>query len=156
MSGRIKGRTRFMGVMNMSGRIKGRNRFMGVMNMSGRIKGRNRIMGSWISQISSWVMNWSGNTDNEPILISILGHTNTIVWHLLSSSIKIKQARTWITTVRCCLFCVQWVKMKGDCSFCWYWWNCWPSLLSLSFHNGRIVTWIILHKVCFLYQSNPR
>ena len=19
--------------------------------------------------------------------------------------------------------------MRGDCSFCWYWWNCWPSLL---------------------------
>ena len=22
-----------------------------------------------------------------------------------------------------------------DCSFCWYWWNCWPSLFKLSFHN---------------------
>jgi hypothetical protein len=27
------------------------------------------------------------------------------------------------------------VKMKGDCSFCWYWWNWWPSLFKLSFHN---------------------
>ena len=21
------------------------------------------------------------------------------------------------------------------CSFCWYWWNCWPSLFKLSFHK---------------------
>jgi hypothetical protein len=34
MSGRIKGRTRFMGVMNMSGRIKGR---IGIMNRSYRV-----------------------------------------------------------------------------------------------------------------------
>jgi hypothetical protein len=32
-------------------------------------------------------------------------------------------------------FCVQWVKVKGDCSLCWYWWNCWPSLFKLTFHN---------------------
>ena len=31
--------------------------------------------------------------------------------------------------------CIQWVKMRGDCSFCWYWWNCWPSLFNLSFHK---------------------
>jgi hypothetical protein len=23
--------------------------------------------------------------------------------------------------------------VRGDCSFCWYWWNCWPSLFCLSF-----------------------
>jgi len=23
-------------------------------------------------------------------------------------------------------FCVQSVEVKGDCLFCWYWWNCWP------------------------------
>ena len=27
---------------------------------------------------------------------------------------------------------VHWVKLRGDCSFCWYWWNCWTLL---SFHN---------------------
>jgi hypothetical protein len=31
------------------------------------------------------------------------------------------------------LFYVQWVKVRGDCLFCWYWWNCWPSLFKLSF-----------------------
>ena len=30
------------------------------------------------------------------------------------------------------LFCVQWVKMRGDCLFWWYWWNWWPSLFKLS------------------------
>jgi hypothetical protein len=24
-------------------------------------------------------------------------------------------------------FCVHWVKVMGDCSFCWCWWNCWSS-----------------------------
>jgi hypothetical protein len=28
------------------------------------------------------------------------------------------------------------VKMKGDCLFCWYWWNRWPSLFKLSFHKS--------------------
>ena len=27
------------------------------------------------------------------------------------------------------------VKMRGECSFCWYWWNWWPSLFKLSFHK---------------------
>ena len=25
------------------------------------------------------------------------------------------------------------VKMRGDCSFCWYWWNWWPSLFKCLF-----------------------
>ena len=33
-------------------------------------------------------------------------------------------------------FRVLWVKMRGDCLFCWYWWNCWLSLIKLSFHNN--------------------
>jgi hypothetical protein len=33
------------------------------------------------------------------------------------------------------LFCVQWVKVRGDCSFCWYWWSCWLSLNKLYFHQ---------------------
>ena len=36
----------------------------------------------------------------------------------------------------CGLLCsVSSVKMRGDCSFCWYWWNRWPSLFKLSFHK---------------------
>jgi len=48
----------------------------------------------------------------------------------------LSQTRTWNSNIICSgLFCVQWVKVRGDCSFCWYWLNCWPSLLKLSFHN---------------------
>ena len=33
-------------------------------------------------------------------------------------------------------FCVHWVEVAGDCSFCWFWWwNCWPSLFKLYFHS---------------------
>ena len=32
-------------------------------------------------------------------------------------------------------FFVHWVKMRGDCSFCWYWWNWLPSLFNFSVHN---------------------
>ena len=34
-----------------------------------------------------------------------------------------------------CFYCVQLFQVRGDCLFCWYWWNCWPSLFKLSFHN---------------------
>ena len=27
-----------------------------------------------------------------------------------------------------CLFSVQWFEVRGDCLFCWCWWNCWPSI----------------------------
>ena len=31
-------------------------------------------------------------------------------------------------------FCsISWV--RDDCPFCWYWWNCWPSLIKPSFQN---------------------
>ena len=28
---------------------------------------------------------------------------------------------------------IIWFQMRGDRSFCWYWWNCWASLFKLSF-----------------------
>jgi hypothetical protein len=32
------------------------------------------------------------------------------------------QVRTWNSNVICRdLFCVQWVKVRDDCSYCWYW-----------------------------------
>jgi hypothetical protein len=30
----------------------------------------------------------------------------------------------------------QWVKVRGDFCFCWYWWNCWSSLFKRSFHQS--------------------
>jgi hypothetical protein len=38
------------------------------------------------------------------------------------------------------LFYVKWFEAGIDCSLCWYWWNYWPSLLKLSFHNLTKVT----------------
>jgi hypothetical protein len=31
-------------------------------------------------------------------------------------------------------FVFKWFEVRGDSSFCWYWWNCWPLLFKLSFH----------------------
>jgi hypothetical protein len=28
-------------------------------------------------------------------------------------------------------FCFRWVEVRGDCLFCWYWWNCSPLLFKL-------------------------
>jgi hypothetical protein len=46
----------------------------------------------------------------------------------------LSQARTCISSVMV-FFYVQWFQVRGDCLFCWYWWNCWSSLYKLSFHN---------------------
>ena len=35
----------------------------------------------------------------------------------------------------CGHFFVHWLGVRDDCLFCWYWWNCWPSLFNLSFHK---------------------
>jgi len=42
------------------------------------------------------------------------------------------------------------VKMRGDCSFCWYCRNWWPSLFKLSFHN--IIDMFCLK--CTLFSQN--
>jgi hypothetical protein len=47
-------------------------------------------------------------------------------------------------------FYFQWIEVRGDYSFCWYWQNCWPSLFKLSFNNavfanlGKVKNWKIL------------
>jgi hypothetical protein len=42
--------------------------------------------------------------------------------------------------------CVQRVKARGDCSLCWYWWNCWPLLFRLSFYNHllQLNCWLVV------------
>jgi hypothetical protein len=46
----------------------------------------------------------------------------------------LSQTKTWISNVKCHgLIYVQWFEVRDDCSFCWYWWNCWPSLFKLFF-----------------------
>ena len=29
-------------------------------------------------------------------------------------------------------------EFRGGFLFCWYWWNCWPSLFNISFHTTHI------------------
>ena len=53
----------------------------------------------------------------------------------------LSQARTWISYVICrglLIFYIPWTKVRGDCSLCWYCWNCLPSLLKLFFHNYNV------------------
>ena len=53
----------------------------------------------------------------------------------------LSQAMIWISNVICRglhIFYIQWTKVRGDCSLCWYCWNCLPSLLKLSFHNNNV------------------
>ena len=48
----------------------------------------------------------------------------------------LSQTKTWISNVTLSWsFYVQWFDVRGDCSFCWYWWNCWPSLFILFFSH---------------------
>jgi len=53
-----------------------------------------------------------------------------------TTCVCLSQTRTWSLNSMCHgLYCVQWSEVLGDCSFCWHWWNCWPSLFKLSFHS---------------------
>ena len=42
------------------------------------------------------------------------------------------------------LLYVQWFKVTDDCSFYWYWWNCWPSLIKTSLYNITLIHCLIL------------
>ena len=57
------------------------------------------------------------------------------------------QTRTWISSV-VVSFYVQWFNVTGDCSFCLYWWNCWPSLFKLS--SDKFGTSV---EQCFQYNA---
>ena len=54
-----------------------------------------------------------------------------------SHFLYLSQTRTWPSNVIChgLLCSASSVKMRDDCSFCWYWWNWWLSLFKLSFHK---------------------
>jgi hypothetical protein len=43
------------------------------------------------------------------------------------------------------LFCVQWVTVRADCLFCWYWWNCLSSLFKLSFLNSEETNQLVVN-----------
>ena len=56
---------------------------------------------------------------------------------------------------------VRWVQVRGESSFCWYWWNCWPSMFKLSYHNTRnnaikSIIWRIVWDFIFLEMYQPQ
>ena len=73
------------------------------------------------------------------IILIYIGHMSHTIW---------KYANL------CCLgsityfavfFCVRWLRVIVDCSFCPYWWNYSPSLFKLSFHNWNNYCVIYMH-----------
>jgi hypothetical protein len=48
---------------------------------------------------------------------------------------------TWIYNIICCdLLYVQWVEVRGDCLFCWYWLN-WVKVFNGTFNNISVISW---------------
>jgi hypothetical protein len=56
--------------------------------------------------------------------------SGTMKWNMFQIHLKEMVSRVIWYLLR------QWVKLRGGCCFCWYWWNCWPSLFKLSFHQS--------------------
>jgi hypothetical protein len=44
-------------------------------------------------------------------------------------------------------------KVRGDCSFCWYWLNCWPSLFTLFFMISVTLYYYYLWLLINLFYS---
>jgi hypothetical protein len=53
-------------------------------------------------------------------------------------------------------FHIQWFKVRGGCSFSWYWWHGWQSLFKLSFHNGfsRVAIFHLWRSWFFIFLSH--
>ena len=57
----------------------------------------------------------------------------------------------WPTSYAMVSFNVQWSLVRSKCSFCWYWWNCWPSLFKLIVHEGiRSVNFLFMREYASL------
>ena len=53
------------------------------------------------------------------------------------------QAKTWVSnTIYHGLIVCSVVGGMMWLFICWYWWNCWPSLIKLSFHSYLFLQWI--------------
>ena len=49
---------------------------------------------------------------------------------------------------------VSFYVQSGGCSFCWHWWNCWPSLFKLYFNNFNFPCIIYCWNTAYLTLSN--
>jgi hypothetical protein len=74
-----------------------------------------------------WMMvNNSANINKNHLSPKIIEWWSTIP----PISIKITSHINTLSDAKNCLLTItQWVEVRGD--FCWYWWNCWPSLNEL-------------------------
>lgn len=60
---------------------------------------------------------------------------------------SLSHARSWFSFCICRgLLYVRWCEVRGDCTFCWYWWNCWQSLFKLSFHKSMHMQYSYIKK----------
>ena len=54
-------------------------------------------------------------------------------WKNITTVLYMSKPGTWFPTSLS--FVLLSVKMRCDCSLCWYWWNWWPLLFKLFIHN---------------------
>jgi hypothetical protein len=74
---------------------------------------------------------------DERWLFVLLSVFNTLRWEVIvcfCCLCSIRWDERWLFVF---VICVQYVEMGGDCLFCWYWCNCWPSTFDISYHNIR-------------------
>ena len=83
-----------------------------------------------------------------------INHYNSAIFCIQSQDFEF-QPHMWCLVVPCC---VQWVKVRGDCMFCWYWWYCWPLSFHIFFlfvinryiHVLFVFEWQLIYTVFFL------
>jgi hypothetical protein len=97
--------------------------------------------------------------------------TRCMAWHHLNMSILYSYIYIYNITVSCFSFVLShdrtWIfhvtfrvlfvfrdNVRGGCLFCWYWWNCLPSLLKLIFiktytHYAEILRVFTVFCLCF-------
>jgi hypothetical protein len=92
-----------------------------------------------INHISPKFIEWWSTI--PPISTTIISHFNSlsdgqqfhqyqITSHLIVDHHSMSWSERWFLLILVELLTItQWVKVRGD--FCWYWWNCWPSLNEL-------------------------
>ena len=85
----------------------------------------------------SWLWTWTSHVYITINLFNLCQHFFlpfytyfSKCWHMLN------EPDFWRHIYRDLFLCsVSSVKMRGDCLFCWYWLNRWPSLFKFSFHS---------------------
>jgi hypothetical protein len=70
--------------------------------------------------------------------------------HLLYNRLPIRQV--------CFIINISFL-IKGNCSFCWYWWNCWRTLFTYFFHSTESFNFflhqLLVASLRFRYSSFP-